>query len=120
MTRWFIAAGLLVLPGAGCGGRLNEQIDLVGTHPLPALSQSVPETTAGDEPSLANGFDRRGWPVVTVAVPTRQVAHYPTYTGNFRWNKHRGPWNPAYPRARGFGAADAPRTSKSYESMACR
>ena len=82
---------------AGCGKPFNEQIDLVGTTPLPALRPAAAGTELGGEPSLSRGLDRQGWALVTVQVPTHQVAHYPTYVDNFRWEKQRGPWNPAYP-----------------------
>ncbi len=80
---------------AGCG--FNEQIDLVGTDPMPALSAAGDETELNGRQSLLHGFDRRSWSTVTVQVPRDQVAHAPTYTTNFRWQQDRDPWNPAYP-----------------------
>ena len=82
---------------AGCGKPFNEQIDLVGTQALPGLRPAAEETELTGEPSLSAGLDRQGWPMVTLQVPTDQVAHYPTYVNNFRWEKQRGPWDPAYP-----------------------
>ncbi len=99
MTRPFIAAVCVLPLAAGCGPHLNEQIGLVGAGPLPALAETAEPTRGSREPSLPNGFDRRSWPLVTVQVPTHQVAHYPTYTRNVRWRQDRGPWNPAYPTA---------------------
>lgn len=34
------------------------------------------------EPSLTEGFDRRGWPTTTIEVPSASVAHQPTYVTN--------------------------------------
>ena len=84
---------------AGCAKPFNESIDLVGADPLPALVSAGGATELTGEPSLLRGLDRRDWPVVTVQVPTHQVAHYPTYAENFRWKQDRGPWDPAYPTA---------------------
>ena len=81
----------------GCAKPFNEQIDLVGTTPLPGLIPAGENTELTGQPSLLHGLDRRGWDVVTVEVPSLQVVHYPTYAKNFRWVNDRGPWNPAYP-----------------------
>jgi hypothetical protein len=89
-----IPAVILATSAAGC---VNEQIDLVGVDPLPALSNTSDQTDLNGTPSLLNGLDRRNWPTVTVQVPRDQVGHTPTYTVNFRWDKDRDPWNPAYP-----------------------
>ena len=97
------ASGLWVIAtmtmASGCAKPFNEQIDLVGTDPLPALVPATGITELTGRPSLLHGLDRRGWDVVTVEVPTHQVAHYPTYATNFRWDRDRGPWDPAYPTA---------------------
>jgi hypothetical protein len=90
------AAGSIAMT-AGCGKPFNEQIDLIGTQSLAALQPAVAETELTGEPSLSAGLDRQGWTMVTVEVPTKQVAHYPTYVDNFRWQNQRGPWDPAYP-----------------------
>ena len=89
-----IPAVILVATAVGC---VNEQIDLVGVDPLPALSTTGDKTELDGTPSLLNGLDRRNWSTVTVQVPRDQVGHTPTYTVNFRWDKDRDPWNPAYP-----------------------
>ncbi len=94
-----IAAALALASAAGCGGPLNQQNDLVGTNPMPALSVAGDRTELDGTPSLLQGFDRRSWSTVTVQVPGNQVAHGPTYATNFRWQHDREPWNPAYPTA---------------------
>lgn len=94
-----IPAAIALASAAGCGGSFNEQIDLVGTDPLPALSRVGDQTELNGRQSLLHGLDRRSWPTVTVYVPRDQVAHGPTYATNFRWQQDRGPWNPAYPTA---------------------
>lgn len=85
------------LTAAGCG--YNEQIDLVGTAPLPALSDARERTALNGRPSLTHGLNRQDWPAVAVQVPRDQVEHGPTYATNFRWSRDRGPWNPSYPTA---------------------
>ncbi len=92
-----IPAAIALASAAGCG--FNEQIDLVGTDPLPALAVAGDQTELDGAPSLLHGLDRRSWSTVTVRVPRDQVAHAPTYAANFRWQKNRDPWNPAYPTA---------------------
>jgi len=92
-----VSATVTIALAAGCGKPFNEQIDLVGTTSLPALQPAVAETEITGEPSLSAGLDRQGWTMVTLQVPTNQVAHYPTYVDNFRWQNQRGPWDPAYP-----------------------
>ncbi len=94
-----IPAAIALASVAGCSGSLNEQIGLVGTHPLPALSGAGDQTELNGRPSLSHGLDRRSWTTVTVQVPRDQVAHGPTYATNFRWQQDRDPWNPAYPTA---------------------
>ena len=94
-----IAAALALASAAGCGGPLNEQINLVGTDPMPALSAAGEATELDGTPSLLHGLDRSSWSTVTVQVPRDQVAHGPTYATNFRWQRDRDPWNPAYPTA---------------------
>jgi hypothetical protein len=89
-----IPAVILAATAVGC---VNEQIDLVGVDPLPALSTTGDKTELDGTPSLLNGLDRRNWSTVTVQVPRDQVGHTPTYSVNFRWDKDRDPWNPAYP-----------------------
>ena len=89
----------IVLTVGGCGKPWNESIDLVGTSPLPALSITHSDRHINSEPSLTGNFDRRNWSTITVPVPTRQVAHYPTYVANFNAGRDRGPWNPAHPTA---------------------
>ncbi|MEE8460456.1 MAG: hypothetical protein V3S08_11300 [Phycisphaerales bacterium] len=91
-----IPAAIILATAAGCS---NEQIDLVGIDPLPALSATPLKTELDGSPSLLHGLDRQGWATVTVRVPRDQVAHPPTYAVNFRWQKDRDPWNPAYPTA---------------------
>jgi hypothetical protein len=92
------AACWTLLPG--CGKPFNEQIDLVGTAPLPALSVDADAPPLSGAPSLS-GLDRRSWPVVTVQVPTKQVAHYRTYAGNLHLQKDGGPWDERFPTAVG-------------------
>jgi len=94
-----IAAAIALASAAGCAGSLNEPIDLVGTDPMPALSETGDRTELNGRPSLLHGLDRSSWSTVTVQVPRGQVAHGPTYTTNFRWQQDRDPWNPAYPTA---------------------
>ena len=84
----------------GCGKPFNEQIDLVGTDPLPALSLETDAEPLSGSSSL-RGWDRRHWPVVTVQVPTKQVEHYRTYVSNLRLQKVRGPWDERFPTAVG-------------------
>ncbi len=96
-----IAAMTTLTMASGCAKPFNEQIDLVGTDPLPALMPAGGTTEITGRPSLLHGLDRRSWDLVTIEVPTHQVAHYPTYVKNFRWEQDRGPWNPAYPTATG-------------------
>ena len=91
-----VPAAIILATAAGCS---NEQIDLVGIDPLPALSATPLKTELDGSPSLLHGLDRQGWATVTVRVPRDQVAHPPTYAVNFRWQKDRDPWNPAYPTA---------------------
>jgi hypothetical protein len=97
---------------AGCGKPFNEQIDLVGVKPLPALSEAGGATELRGGTSLSHGFDRGDWPDLTVAVPTKQVAHYATYVAPFSWRGDTGPWTPDYPTPTGAlvaptnGAAD--------------
>jgi hypothetical protein len=94
----------------GCGKPFNEQIDLVGTEPLPALSVDADAEPLSEARSL-QGFDRRSWPVVTVQVPTMQTAHYRTYVHNLhlREDKAGGPWDERFPTAVGSLAdADSP------------
>jgi hypothetical protein len=84
---------------AGCGKPFNEQINLVGAAPLPALSVKDDSPRLSGTPSLT-GLDRRAWPVVTVRVPGRQVGHYPTYVANLRLQDDAGgPWDERYPTA---------------------
>jgi hypothetical protein len=83
---------------AGCGKPFNEQIDLKGIDPLPALSQHADPTPLSGTPSL-RGFDRRHWPAVTVAVPVRQTDHYPSYAGNLKLSGDGGPWDGRFPTA---------------------
>lgn len=90
-------ASVATIALAGCGKPWNESIDLVGTAPLPALSESEQGVPIRDQPSLAANFDRRGWSVVDVEVPIEQTAHYPDYTFDVHWRGDRGPWDPAYP-----------------------
>jgi hypothetical protein len=93
-----LAAACWVLP-AGCGRPFNEQIGLVGTEPLPALSDRSTGPPLSGTPSLT-GLDRREWPMVTVQVPNRQVAHYPSYVCNLRLQDDPGgPWDGRYPTA---------------------
>jgi len=89
-----IPMAIVLASAAGC---VNEQIDLVGVDPLPALSTAGEKTELDGTPSLTHGLDRRNWSTVTVGVPRDQVGHPPTYSVNFRWDKDRDPWNPAYP-----------------------
>ncbi len=96
---WVTTAAMTM--ATGCGGPFNGQIDLVGGDPMPALVPAGGTTAITGQPSLLRGLDRRGWNVVTVKVPTHQVAHGSTYAKNFRWKQDRGPWNPAYPTAAG-------------------
>ena len=96
-----VLCGMTILITTGCGRPFNETIDLVGTDPLPALVPAGGATELTGGPSLLHGLDRRGWDVVTVQVPTHQVAHYPTYAKNFRWDPDGGPWDLAYPTAPG-------------------
>ena len=103
-SPWVTAALITIatmIMAPGCAKPFNEQIDLVGTSPLPALVPAGETTEITGQPSLLHGLDRRGWDVVIVKVPTHQVAHYPTYAKNFRWTRDREPWNPAYPTAGG-------------------
>ena len=97
------AAAMIIIVSStmasGCARPFNEPIDLVGTEPLPALVPAGGTTELTGRPSLLRGIDRRGWDLVTINVPTHQVAHYPTYAKNFRWEQDREPWNPAYPTA---------------------
>ena len=89
--------GLLIQPG--CGKPFNEQIDLVGTEPLPALSLDADPEPLSGSPSL-QGFDRRHWPLVTVQVPTKQTAHYRTYAPNLHLQpSDAGPWDERFPTA---------------------
>jgi hypothetical protein len=93
-----LAAACWILP-AGCGRPFNEQIGLVGTTALPALSDATDSAPLSGSPSLT-GLDRRAWPMVTVQVPNRQVAHYPTYVCNLRLQDDPGgPWDGRYPTA---------------------
>ncbi len=66
---------------AGCAGPLNDQIGLTSAEPLPALSAEPAPDAPSAEPSL-DGLDRSHWPTRMVAVPVRQVEHWPTYTRN--------------------------------------
>jgi hypothetical protein len=92
------AAACWIFP-AGCGKPFNEQIDLVGTEPLPALTAQSTGKPLSGTPSLT-GLDRRNWAVVTVQVPGHQVAHYPTYVSNLRLQDDiGGPWDERYPTA---------------------
>jgi hypothetical protein len=92
------AAGLLLL--TACGKPFNEQIDLVGPDPLPALSLDGRGEPVSETPSL-QGFDRRHWPMVTVPVPMSQTAHYRTYvhTLHLQDTTEGGPWDERYPMA---------------------
>jgi len=90
------AAGLLI--PAGCSKPFNEQIDLVGTEPLPALSVDDDPEPLSEAPSL-QGFNRRHWPLVTVQVPTTQTAHYRTYVTNLHLQSDGGPWDERFPTA---------------------
>jgi len=78
-----IVAALLALPlltAAGCTGGLNSTDSLLGTPELPALTDAqVGDRPSTDQPSLANGLDRRAWTTTTVVVPRGQVEHQPTY-----------------------------------------
>ena len=94
-----VAAVTGLLVGHGCGKPFNEQIDLVGTEPLPALSVDADGEPLSGSPSL-QGFDRRHWPLVTVQVPTSQTAHYRTYAPNLHLrSSDGGPWDQRFPTA---------------------
>jgi hypothetical protein len=93
-----VVAATGLLAQSGCGKPFNEQIDMVGTEPLPALSLKADPEPLSDSPSL-QGFDRRHWPLVTVQVPTRQTAHYRTYVSNLHLQSDGGPWNERFPTA---------------------
>ena len=71
--------------GAGCGKPFNQQIDLTGSNPLPALSRAKDTPPLESAPSV-QGFDRRGWELVRVEIPIRQVEHYPTYVSFLKTN----------------------------------
>ncbi|MHC4347033.1 MAG: hypothetical protein ACYS15_00640 [Planctomycetota bacterium] len=95
------AASLTLLPG--CGKPFNEQIDLVGKDPLPALSLNADAEPLSGSASL-QGWDRRHWPLVKVQVPTTQTAHYRTYVHNLHLQSDGGPWEERFPTA--VGALD--------------
>ncbi|MHC4219309.1 MAG: hypothetical protein ACYSU7_12750 [Planctomycetota bacterium] len=97
-TALFIVIAACGLLTPGCGRPFNEQIDLVGTAPLPALSATSDTTSLSGTPSLT-GLDRRSWPVVTVQVPKQQVAHYRTYVSNLKLQSDGGPWDEQFPTA---------------------
>lgn len=67
-----VTAGL-----SGCQA-LNANIGLDGAT-LSALDTSPASRIHSTKPSIDESFDRRHWPVLTVAVPIRQIEHRPTY-----------------------------------------
>ncbi|MHC4415456.1 MAG: hypothetical protein ACYS0G_09250 [Planctomycetota bacterium] len=87
-----LAAGAGVSLALGCGGPINEGIDLVGSESMPALTVASDTSGLSEAPSLRT-LDRRHWSVVTIEVPLRQIEHHPTYVRDLR------PTPGAYPSA---------------------
>ena len=116
---------LLLLGLGACAGPLNEQIDLVGRAPMPALSAAGQTSLPSPVPSL-RGLDRGHWPQVVVRIPTRQVAHQPNYVGLGGFGTPPDPGGSAFPGAvealqkRPTGAVDLCRNTGGVVSSAVR
>lgn len=85
MKQMMCIAVSLLLAGhlAGCSQSLNSATGFLDGPALPALDPDTP-SLVDDAPSVRS-LDRRDWPAVTIAVPTRQVEHYPAWIRSRNW-----------------------------------
>lgn len=99
-------AGALAGMPSGCTGSLNTSDDLLGAEPLPALVVApVGFGDRVDAPSLnttpgSNGWDRRHWEPIVVAVPRAQTETQTWYGRHFVIDR-------SLPRQRGSFPIDA-------------
>lgn len=121
--RHFIASSIVAtLAGMhGCTSALNEQVELVDSEPLPALSDEESGEYVDDPPSLTDGLDRSHWETVTITVPSHQVENITTYASSLEMTdqtaRQRGEFPTAESALEGAGQ-DSPLAMEAAGNLA--